>query len=443
MEYFSDGVTESIINALSQLPNLRVVARSTVFRYKGQESDPKEVGQQLGVRAVLTGRVRQAGDELMIAAELIDVTNDAHLWGEHYSRKLSDIFAVQEEIAKEISEKLRLKLTPAEQKRLTMRSTESAEAYQLYLKGRFFWNKRTQEGLRQSMAYFQQAIEKDPTYAAAYAGISDCNTVFVVRHGMSSKEGLPRAKAAAMKALEIDNALAEAHTSLAHAMLHDWEWAEAEREFQRALELNPGDASAHSFFAEYLLAVERIDEAIEEIKKAQEIDPLSLIINTIVAWAFYFAGQYDEAIIQCHKALEIDSSFSWAHYRLGQAYEGKEMFAESIAELEKAKELYPGNTEILAALAHAYAASGSKTKAQEILHELQEESDRGSCSAYDIALIHSGLGDNDQAFHWLEKAYQEHDGSIIHLKADPRLDGLHSDSRFTELVRRLGLQPRQ
>jgi tetratricopeptide (TPR) repeat protein len=293
------------------------------------------------------------------------------------------------------------------------------------------------------MAYFQQAIEKDPTYAAAYAGISDCNTVFVVRHGMSSKEGLPRAKAAAMKALEIDNALAEAHTSLAHAMLHDWEWAEAEREFQRALELNPGDASAHSFFAEYLLAVERIDEAIEEIKKAQEIDPLSLIINTIVAWAFYFAGQYDEAIIQCHKALEIDSSFSWAHYRLGQAYEGKEMFAESIAELEKAKELYPGNTEILAALAHAYAASGSKTKAQEILHELQEESDRGSCSAYDIALIHSGLGDNDQAFHWLEKAYQEHDGSIIHLKADPRLDGLHSDSRFTELVRRLGLQPRQ
>ncbi len=443
MEYFSDGVTESIINALSQLPNLRVVARSTVFRYKGQESDPKEVGQQLGVRAVLTGRVRQAGDELMIAAELIDVTNDAHLWGEHYSRKLSDIFAVQEEIAKEISEKLRLKLTPAEQKRLTMRSTESAEAYQLYLKGRFFWNKRTQEGLRQSMAYFQQAIEKDPTYAAAYAGISDCNTVFVVRHGMSSKEGLPRAKAAAMKALEIDNALAEAHTSLAHAMLHDWEWAEAEREFQRALELNPGDASAHSFFAEYLLAVERIDEAIEEIKKAQEIDPLSLIINTIVAWAFYFAGQYDEAIIQCHKALEIDSSFSWAHYRLGQAYEGKEMFAESIAELEKAKELYPGNTEILAALAHAYAASGSKTKAQEILHELQEESDRGSCSAYDIALIHSGLGDNDQAFHWLEKAYQEHDGSIIHLKADPRLDGLHSDSRFTELVRRLGLHPRQ
>jgi serine/threonine-protein kinase len=442
MEYFSDGVTESIINALSQLPNLRVVARSTVFRYKGQETDPKEVGQRLGVRAVLTGRVRQAGDGLMIAAELIDVTNDSHLWGEHYSRKLSDIFAVQEEIAKEISEKLRLKLTPAEQKRLTMRSTESAEAYQLYLKGRFFWNKRTQETLRQSIGYFQQAIEKDPTYAAAYAGISDCYTVFVVRHGMSSAEELPRAKAAAMKALEIDNTLAEAHTSLAHAMLHNWEWAEAEREFHRALELNPGDATAHSFFAEYLLAVERIDEAIGEIKKAQEIDPLSLIINTVVAWAFYFAGQYDEAIIQCHKALEIDSSFYWAHYRLGQAYEGKEMFAEAIAELEKAKQLYPGNNEISAALAHAYAASGSKTKAQEILHELQEESDRGSCSAYDIALIHTGLGDNDQAFHWLEKAYQEHDGSIIHLKADPRLDGLHSDSRFTELVRRLGLQPR-
>ncbi len=442
MEYFSDGVTESIINALSQLPNLRVVARSTVFRYKGHETDPKEVGQQLGVRAVLTGRVRQAGDGLMIAAELIDVTNDSHLWGEHYNRKLSDIFAVQEEIAKEISEKLRLKLTPAEQKRLTMRSTESAEAYQLYLKGRFFWNKRTQEALKQSIGYFQQAIEKDPTYAAAYAGISDCNTVFVVRHGMSSKKGLPKARAAAMRALEIDNTLGEAHTSLAHAMLHSWEWAEAEREFLRALELNPGDATAHSFFAEYLLAMERIDEAIDEIKKAQHIDPLSPIINTVVAWAFYFAEQYDEAIIQCHKALEIDPSFSWAHYRLGQAYEGKEMFAEAIAELEKAKQLYQGNNEISAALSHAYAASGSKTKAQQILHELLEESERGSCSAYNIALIHAGLAENDQALHWLEKAYQEHDGAIIHLKADPRLDGLHSDSRFTEVVRRLGLQPR-
>ena len=443
MEYFSDGVTESIINALSQLPNLRVVARSTVFRYKGQETDPKEVGQQLGVRAVLTGRVRQTGDGLMIAAELIDVTNDSHLWGEHYSRKLSDIFAVQEEIAKEISENLRLKLTPAEQKRLTMRSTESAEAYQLYLKGRFFWNKRTQETLRQAIGYFQQAIEKDPTYAAAYAGISDCNTVLVVRHGMSSAEGLPRAKAAAMKALEIDNTLAEAHTSLAHAMLHNWEWAEAEREFHRALELNPGDATALNFFAEYLLAVDRIDEAIDEIKKAQEIDPLSLIINTIVAWAFYFAGQYDEAIIQGHNALEIDPSFPWAHYRLGQAFEGKEMFAQALAELEKAKQLYPGNNEISAALAHAYAVSGSKTKAQQILHELQEEWDRGSCSAYDIALIHAGLGENDQALHWLEKACQEHDGAIIHLKADPRLHCLHSDSRFTEVVRRLGLQPSQ
>ena len=443
MEYFSDGVTESIINALSQLPNLRVVARSTVFRYKGQETDPKEVGQQLGVRAVLTGRVRQTGDGLMIAAELIDVTNDTHLWGEHYSRKPADIFAVQEEIAKEISEKLRLKLTPAEQKRLTMRSTESAEAYQLYLKGRFFWNKRTQETLRQAIGYFQQAIEKDPTYAAAYAGISDCNTVLVVRHGVSPAEGLPRAKAAAMKALEIDNTLAEAHTSLAHAMLHNWEWAEAEREFHRALELNPGDATAHNFFAEYLLAVDRIDEAIDEIKKAQEIDPLSLIINTVVAWSFYFAGQYDEAIIQGHKALEIDSSFPWAHYRLGQAYEGKEMFAEAIAELEKAKQLYPGNNEISAALAHAYAVSGSKEKAQQILHELQEEWDRGSCSAYDIALIHAGLGENDQALHWLEEAYEEKDGAIIHLKADPRLDGLHSDSRFTEVVRGLGLQPRQ
>lgn len=439
MEYFSDGVTESIINALSQLPKLRVVARSTIFRYKGREVDPQEVGQQLGVRAVLTGRVRQAGDELMIAAELIDVTNDSQLWGEHYNRELSDIFAVQEEIAKEISEKLRLKLTPAERKRLTKRSTESTEAYQLYLKGRFFWNKRTEEGLRQSIEYFQQAIEKDPTYAAAYAGISDCYTILVVRHGMSSADGLPRAKAAAMKALEIDNTLAEGHTSLAHAMLHNWEWAEAEREFGHALALNHGDAMAHNFFGEYLLAVGQIEQAIIELKKAQEIDPLSLIINSVAAWTYYFARQYDQAIEECRKTLEIDANFSWARYRLGQAYERKGMFDEAIAELQKAKQLSQGNNEISAALGHAYAVSGKKEEAQNILDELLQESEQGTCSPYDIGLIHAGFGEKDRAFHWLEKAYQELDSKIIHLQVDPRLEGLHSDPRFTELVQRLGL----
>jgi TolB-like protein/pimeloyl-ACP methyl ester carboxylesterase/Flp pilus assembly protein TadD len=439
MEYFSDGVTESIINALSQLPKLRVVARSTVFRYKGKEVDPQEVGQQLGVRAVLTGRVRQAGNELMIAAELIDVTNDSQLWGEHYSRKLSDIFAVQEEIAKEISDKLRLKLTPAQRKRLTKRSTESTEAYQLYLKGRFFWNKRTEAGLRQSIDYFQQAIEKDPAYAAAYAGLSDCYTILVVRHGMSSAEGLRRAKAAAMKALEIDETLAEAHTALAHARLHDWEWAEAEKGIERALELNPADPTAHNFFGEYLLAVARIDEAIVEIKKAQELDPLSLITTSVAAWTLYFARQYDQAIEETRKTLELDPNFFWARYRRGQAYEGKGMFDEAIAELQKARELSQGNKEISAALGHAYAASGRRKEAQQILNELQEVSERGSCSSYDIGLIHAGFGENDEAFHWLEKAYEEHDGKIIHLKVDPRLDGLRSDSRFADLVRRLGL----
>jgi len=442
MDYFSDGITESIINSLSQLPKLRVVGRGTAFRYKGREVDPHEAGQQLGVRAVLTGRVRQIGNELMIAAELIDVTDDSHLWGEHYSRNLSDIFAVQEEIAKEISEKLRLKLTPAQRKRLTKRSTGSTEAYHLYLKGRFFWNKRTEQGLRQSIEYFQQAIHKDPAFAAAYAGISDCYTILVVRHGMSSVDGLLGAKAAATKALEIDNTLAEAHTSLAHALLHNWEWEEAEKEFERALALNPGDATTHNFFGEYLSAVGQIQKALVEIKKAQELDPLSLIINSLAAWTFYFARDYDQAIRECRKALEIDSNFSWARYRLGQAYERKGMFDEAIVELQKAKQLSYDNKEMSAALGHVYAVSGRQKEARSILDELQEESDRGSCSPYDIGLIHAGFGENDQAFYWFEKGYQAHDSKIIHLKVDPRLDGLHSDPRFADLVRRLGLPER-
>jgi len=438
MEYFSDGVTESIINALSKLPRLRVVAGSTVFRYKGREVDPQEVGQHLGVRAVVTGRVRQAGNGLTIAAEMVDVTDGSQLWGEHYTRDLSDIFAVQEEIAKEISEKLRLKLTAAERKRLTKRSTESTEAFHLYLKGRFFWNKRTKEALIQSIEYFQQAIEKDPAYAVPYAGISDCYTILVVRHGMSSAEGLLKAKTAAKKALELDSTLAEAHTSLAHALLHNWEWAEAAREFGRALALNPGDATSHHFFGEYLSAVGQVEEAIAEIKKAQELDPLSLIINSLAAWTFYFARQYDHAIDECRKALELDSNFSWTRYRLGQVYERKGMFDEAIAELQEAKRLSQDNREISAALGHAYAVSGRRNEAEKILDKLQEESELGTCSPFDIGLIHAGFGENDLAFHWLEKAYQEHDGKIIHLKVDPRLDGLHSDPRFTDLVRRLG-----
>jgi len=296
MEYFSDGITESIINTLSQLPRLRVVARSTVFRYKGLEVDPQEVGQQLGVRAVLTGRVRQAGDELMIAAELIDVTNDEHLWGEHYNRKLSGIFDVQEEIAKEISERLRLKLTGDEKKRLAKRYTANAEAYQLYLRGRYFWYKRTEEALRKSIEYFNQAIAEDPSYAAAYDGLSDSYALLALRGIIAPREGLLKAKAAARKALEIDDSLGEAYASLAHVRLHDWDWSGLEEEFKRALKLNPGHAIAYHWYSEYLMAMGRADESIAIVKQAQETDPLSPVITSTLGFAFLFAHKYDRAI---------------------------------------------------------------------------------------------------------------------------------------------------
>jgi eukaryotic-like serine/threonine-protein kinase len=440
MDYFSDGVTESIINALSQLPKLRVVARGTAFRYKGEEVDPKKVGQQLGVRAVLTGRVRQVGDELMVAAELIDVMNDSHLWGEHYSRKLSDIFAVQEEIAKEISDKLRIKLTPAERKRLTKRSTESTEAYQLYLKGRFFWNKRTEEGLKQSIEYFQQAKDKDPAYAAVYAGLSDSYALLALRGLVPAKEAFPKARAAARKALEIDDALGEAYASLAHVRLHEWDWVGLEEEFQRALKLNPGHSIAYQWYAEYLMAIGKADESIAIAKQAQEIDPLSPVINANVASAFYFARQYDQGIEHLHQGLELTPNHFALHLRLGQAYLQKRKYEEAIQEM-KAATLTGKSAETLAALGQAYAAAGLKEELQQVLDELNEQSKKRYVSPYYVAKIYASLGEREQAFTWLERAYEERNPDFIELKVEPLLDPIRSDDRFQDLLFRVGLAP--
>src|SRR2546430_7038470 len=359
MEYFSDGVTESIINALSQLPRLRVVARSTVFRYKGLEVDPQEVGQQLGARAVLTGRVRLVGDGLMIAAELIDVTNDSQLWGEHYNRKLSDIFDVQEEIAKEISETLRLKLNGEEKKRLAIRYTANAAEYQLYLRGRYFWYKRTEEALRKSIEYFNQAITEDPAYAAAFDGLSDSYALLALRGIIPPREGLLKAKAAARKALEIDDALGEAYASLAHVRLHEWDWPGLDEEFKRALELNPGHAIAYHWYSEYLMAMGKADESITIIKRGQETDPLSPVITATLGFSFLFARKYDQAIEQFRKALELDSNNFLSHYRLGHIYSLKGLPREAIQEADKSVALSGRSKGTLPGLAQAYAAAGA------------------------------------------------------------------------------------
>src|SRR2546428_5039613 len=429
LDYLTDGITEAIINSLSQLPKLRVVARSTVFRYKGQEVDPQEVGQHLGARAVLTGRVRQVGDGLMIAAELIDVTNDSQLWGEHYNRKLSDIFEVQAEIAKEISEKLRLRLTGEEKKRLAKRYTENTEAYQLYLRGRYFWYKRTEEALRKSIEYFNQAIAEDPSYAAAYDGLSDSYALLALRGIIAPREGLLKAKAAARKALEIDDLLGDAHAWLAHVRLHDWDWSGLEEEFKRALELNPGHAIAYHWYSEYLMTVGRADESIVIIKQGRETDPLSPVICGTLGFAFFFARKYDQAIEQFRKALELDSNHFLSHYRLGHIYSLKGLHREAIEEAQKSVALSGRSTETLAGLARTFAAAGMSEEMQKVLDELNERSKERYGSPSYVAKIYALLGDKEQALHWLEKGYEERNPDFIGLKVEPALASLRPNHR--------------
>lgn len=440
-EYLSDGITESIINNLSQLPKLRVMARSTVFRYKGGEVDPQIVGHELGVRAVLTGRVLQRGDLLIIKAELADADDGSHLWGEQYSRKLADIFTIEEEISREISGKLRLKLSGPEKKQLAKRYTENTEAYQLYLKGRFYWNKRTEEGLTKGIDYFKRAIESDPSYALAYAGLADSYNILASYSAVAPKDAFPMAKSAATRALELDSELAEAHASSAFAKFgYDWNWADSERGFKRALKLNAGYAMAHNWFAVTVVAQGRFNEAFDQIKRAQELDPLSLPINTNAGWLLHLARRYDEAIEQYLKTIELDEGFGLAHRRLGQTYEQKQMYSEAVAEFQKALKLSGEDVELLSARGHFYAMLGEGDKAREVLGLLEERAKSTYVPAYLVARVYLGFGDNDRVFEWLEKACDERYGYLAYLNVDPMFDSIRSDARFAELVHRVGLK---
>ncbi|HXG91572.1 MAG TPA: protein kinase [Blastocatellia bacterium] len=439
-EYLSDGVTESIINNLSRLPRLRVMARSTVFRYKGREIDPLKVGRELNVRALLTGRVLQRGDLLIIKAEMVDTSDGAQVWGEQYNRQLSDIFAIEEEISNVISEKLKLKLTGPQRKQLTRRYTENTEAYQLYLKGRFYWNKRTEESLKRGIEYFNQAIETDPNYALAYAGVADSYNILASYSALAPKDAFPRAKAAATRALELDEKLAEAHASLAFALFgYDWNWAEAEKQFKRAIQLSPNYANGHHWYAVFLAPMERFDEAFVEINRAQELDPLSLPINTSVGWLFHLARRFDEAITVYQKTLEIEPGFGLAHRRLAQTYEQVGKHAEAEAEFQAAEKCSGEDAELIAARGHFYAKTGEQDKARRELARLNEMAASRYVPAYLIARIHIALGEMDEAFKLLNAACEERYGYLIYLKADPVFDPLREDARFAELVRRVGL----
>jgi len=443
-EYLSDGITESLINSVSQIPGVRVISRASAFHYKGKDVGARTVGRELGVRAVLTGRIVQRGDALSIRAELVDARDDTHVWGEEYNRRLSDILTVQEEIARDISGKLRQRLTGVEKKRLTRRYTENAEAYGLYLRGRYHWNKRTEEDILKGIGYFQQAIEKDPTYALAYAGLADSYGLLYNYTGLASSETFPKAKAAALKALELDDTLAQAHATLALTYeKFDWDFSAAEKEFRRAIELDPRYPTAHHWYSLVLSEIGRHEEAIAQAERAYEIDPLSPIISNLRAAVFYNARQFDRAIDAARKTIELDKNFNVSPLSLGWSLEQKRMYPEAIAALEEAVRLSGRWIQAVAALGHAYAVSDRREEAMRLIEELKGRSERGQDSLVNIALVYAGLGQNDEAMVWLEKAYRVRSAWLLQLslKVDPRWDTLRSDARFQDLLRRIGFPP--
>ena len=438
-EYLSDGITESIIYSTSKLPRLRVIPSSSVFRFKGKGIDPQTAGHELGVTAVMTGRVNQHGDDLLISAELIAVRDNSLLWGQQYTRKLADLLTVQEEIAREISERLRTRLTIEEQKQFSKRYTGDVQAYQLYLKGRYYWNKRTRDGYKKATEQFEQAIEKDPSYALAYAGIADCYNVLSSYGIASPRESIPKGEAAARRALEIDADLAEAHTSLAYVKYqYEWDWAGGESEFRRALELNPNYSTAHQWYALELAGMGRMTDALREINRAQELDPLSLIANVNAGWIFYHARQYDRALEQIRKSLDMDPTFARGHWAISEPLEQQQKYQQATTELEKARQI--DETPImLALLGHLYAVTGKTSDARRIVTQLNALSKQAYLDPYFLAEIHTALGDRDQAFQELEKAYEQRSSWLVWLKVEPKFDSLRDDARYTSLLKRIGL----
>ncbi|CAN5602323.1 serine/threonine-protein kinase [soil metagenome] len=435
-EYLSDGISETLINSLTQLHHLRVVARATAFRYKGKEIDPQAVGRELNVHVVLMGRVRHAGDALNVQVDLVDAGTGAQLWGQEYERKVADVLAVKQDIAREITEKLRLRISGEEQIRLVGRDSKNAEAYQLYLKGRFHWNKRTDEALKKSVEYFNQAIEHDPNYALAYAGLADSWFTMGWYRYEVPKDAYQRAKSAAVKALELDEKLAEAHTTLATIMAnYDRDWAGAEREFKLAIELNPNYATAHQRYSLHLPVFGRLEEAVAEAKRAKELDPLSLIINENVGDMLFLARRYDEAERQLRKTLELDPDFRVAHRTLANVYDARGMYEKSLDE-----GLTGAPPEMVARVKKIYAVSGIKGVWRDRLEGLLKDSKREYVAPYAIAMLYARLDDNDKAFEWLEKAVEGRSIQFTYLMADPRYDNLRADPRFADLLRKVGLR---
>jgi len=444
-EYFADGMTEALITELSKIGALKVISRTSAMQYKGVKKPMPQIARELGVDALVEGSVLSEGDQVRVTVQLIDGATDRHLWAESYQRESRGILALQSEVARVIAQEIKVKVTPQEQARLA-RSSESQvdpEAHQLYLKGRYFWYKRTEESMRKGIEYFNQALERNPTYALAYAGIA--STYNLLGHELYSvldaRDAYPKAKSAALKALELDDTLAEAHAVLADVKFRfDWDWEAAEREHKKAQELNPNYAVAHIWYSHFLLPLGRVEESLRESRRALELDPLGLIINLHLGWHYVYARELEPGIERLKKTLELDPNFALAHLFLGQAYEVKRMHAEAIEAFESAVRDSQGGAVHLGALGHAYAVSGRRAEALRVLNELKEQSKRRFVPSYEIAVIYAGLGDMDQAFAWLERAFRDRDSSwLVDVRVDPRFDLLHSEPRFRDLLRRMKL----
>jgi len=439
-EYISDGITESINNSLTRLPSLRVIPHSVASHYRGKSMDMRKVGDELRVQAVLTGSIAQRGDDLTVNVELDDVRNGKQLWGERYNRKLADLLAVQNEIAREVSQLLRSQLSAEDQQKLTKGSTDNPEAYQLYLKGKYYTNKLSKAGFSKGIEYFNQAIALDHQYGLAYSGLA-YNYINQDDWFMPPNEAGPKTREAAQKALAIDESDGGAHLSMAIVThWYDWNWAAAESEFKRAIELNPNNWEAHTYYSWFLAPMGRNDQSIAEAKRAQQADPLSGFANFNVGGALVFARQWDPAIEQLHRAIEVDPTFWFSHCFLGRAYEQKGKLPEAIAEFQRALELEEDNAEIWSGLGHAYALSGKRAEAQKVLEHLKGVSAHSWVAPYNIAVIYAGLGEKEQAFAFLDQAYKDRSYYLpTYLATDARIDSLRSDPRFVELRKRVGL----
>jgi TolB-like protein/DNA-binding winged helix-turn-helix (wHTH) protein len=441
-DYFADGMTDELIASLAKIRQLRVTSRTSAMAYKGTHKPLSEIARDLHVDAVVEGTVLRAGNRVRITAELVQVSTDRHLWAETYESELGNVLTLQSQVASAIVNEIRINLTPEEQKRLATPRVVNAQAYEDYLKGRYYWNKRSEEGLTKAVEYYQRAADKDPQYALAYAGLADCYDLLgsTIIGAIPSTDAAPKAKAAALKALAIDPSLVDAEITLASIKLnYDWDWQGAESSFKHTIELHPDQATAHQRYSLYLTAMGRSQESLAEIKRAHDLDPLSLSINFSLAWRLYLARQYDQAIQQSRSTIDLDPNFVLAHLVLGQTYEQKGQFEMAIAELKKAASISPNSPLMLGALGHAYAVASDTADAEKLRDELIRRSNQQYVSPFYVALIFTGLKENEKALDWLDKAYLDRSNPLIFLKVDPELDPLRSNPRFQDLQRRIGL----